>query len=531
MECTARTTQENVTPPAAVSADALETDPEFLVDRCLAEDFAARVVESYGDHCIAGVFLPWSIGLAPSGVVYPTSREGELDAQQVEETVRGKSIFVIGCTFKFKEEEVAAPRVVEQLMRFQGMCILAAHLVHRAENDIAYSQCNYGSLMEAHKAIIGLGVDDVLLDPDWAPPRLRLRIKMAQHTWSVNQARLQSVLASEPQPPPPEEVEAMEATRRQLLWEDIPREMMPHLKAMTEDLQETDTRAGEYTFTEQMMCVSGIVYQGEDKCKKKVAMKVTHKADVFTPGEVEGIYREFRFLAGHIKHPNVVRALDCFHGPKKIYTVLEFAGKQNIAQYLSDMPGHRMSETDVLRTFFALASAAAHCHSKDVSHRSISLEHVVLKPDADGKHIPILVDFRSAMIAKVGAYSTASCGTLPCVSPEVVRGGQYLPKLADCWSIGVLLLEVAGGKGSFFNAIQAEETGIKPSEIPSRVQLADNIITYFGIQGNHRAALSSMGGTESNDILAILTKLLQAEDSRSDLQQYGSAPEEPSPEE
>ncbi len=55
---------------------------------------------------------------------------------------------------------------------------------------------------------------------------------------------------------------------------------------------------------------------------RKVAVKIIHKADVFTPGEVEGIYREFRFLAGFTRHDNIVRAVDCFHGPKKIYTVL-----------------------------------------------------------------------------------------------------------------------------------------------------------------------------------------------------------------
>ncbi len=88
---------------------------------------------------------------------------------------------------------------------------------------------------------------------------------MAQHSWSINQERLQSMLAEEPQPPPPEEVEALEAAQRQLLWEDIPRELMPHFKAMTADLQETDDRVGDYTLSEKMETQRGIVWEGKDK--------------------------------------------------------------------------------------------------------------------------------------------------------------------------------------------------------------------------------------------------------------------------
>lgn len=528
MEPAVSASQENVAP--AADADTCGMNPKFLADRRLAEDFAVRVVEAFGDHCVAAVFLPWSAGIPPPGVVQPTSTDGTLDMQQVEEVLRGKSIIVIGCTFSLEEERCAASNVVKQFLQVQGgMCILAAHLIHPSESVSAYTRSNYDYLMEVHQAINELGVDDVLLDPEWEPARLKLRIRMAQHSWSINQERLQSMLAEEPQPPPPEEVEALEATQRQLLWEDIPRELMPHFKAMTTDLQETDTMVGEYTLTEQMNSQCGVVWEAKDQHNRKIAIKIIQKADVFTPGEVEGIYREFRFLAGFTRHPNIVRALDCFHDPKKIYTVMEFGGKQNLAQHLSNLPGLRMNETYALETFFALASATAHCHERDVSHRSISLEHVVMKAETDGRHTPRLVDFRSAMIAKGCTKSVAICGSLPCMAPEVLSAGPYMPKAADCWSLGVLLLEMAGGMGSFFRATQIEEAAVRkhPSDIPNRSQLANSIGTYFSIKANHRAALSCMGGLQSNEVLEILRDLLQPEDHRTNIDKFLTAPDDP----
>jgi len=487
--------------------DELEMNPEFISDRKLVEDFARRIVETWGDTCAAAVFLPWSAGIPPPGVIIPTSRQGTLDEEQLRQTMQDKTIIVVGCTFKFQEEQAAASKLVEQL-KAPHVCILAAHLLPPGNN---YLRSMYDSLMEVHQEIGRLGVDDVLLDPEWEPARLKLRLRMAQHSWSVNQNLLQSMLQEEPQPPPPEEVEQLEATHRQLLWEDIPRELMPHFKAMTADLQESPQSAGEYILKQKMETQAGIVWEGKDKKDRKVAVKIIDKADVFTPGEVEGIYREFRFLAGFTRHPNIVRAVDCFHGPNKIYTVMEFAGKQNLAQYLSDLPGLRMNEQDATGCFHQLASALAHCHARDVSHRAVSLEHVVMKPEADGTHTPKMVDFRSAMVAKEGVTSVTVCGSLPCMSPEMLCGQAYMPKPADCWGVGVLLLEMAGGKGSFFLALGIDEQKAREQDSSQRPLMAEQIGNFFKKEGSHGAALSCMGGLQSTEIVEVLQGLLTPE--------------------
>jgi serine/threonine protein kinase len=510
---------------------------EYLADRELNESFAKLVVETYGEEVVAAVCLPWTggNGNAPAGVISPTSKEGALNIGQIGEDLRSKSVIILCCTLDYPEEENAALKVVQQLKQLDGnKCILAAHLLAPGQNH--YARENYDHLMQVHQRFNRLGTNDVLLDPDWQPARLKLRIKMAVHSWKINQERLQSMLSEEPQPPPREEIQALEAAQRQLLWQDIPRELMPHFKVVNKDLEESDHTAGDYTLGAtlesrfgmgncQTQLLNGILRAGTDKKNRKVAIKINRKQDVFTPVEVEGIYREFRFLAGFVRHPNVVQALECFHGPRNVYTVMEFLPGKNLANHLSDLPGFRMNEDDVISCFSQIASAMRHCHGKDVTHRSLCLEHIVMRLTADGKHVPKLVDFRCAMIAKAGVTSVAVCGCLPCMPPEMLCEGPYQPKPADCWSIGVVLLEIAGGKGSFCQAVQLDENQVSElhtRDLASKRLLSDQIRNFFAAPGNHAVALACMGGVQNPAIQEIIENLLQPQDRRSSVNRFAA---------
>jgi len=499
---------------------------EYLADRELNESFAKLVVETYGEEVMAAVCLPWTggNGNAPAGIISPTSKEGALNIGQIGENLTAKSVIILCCTFDYPEEENAALKVVQQLKQLDGnKCIVAAHLLAPGQNH--YARENYDHLMQVHQRFNRLGTNDVLLDPDWQPARLKLRIKMAIHSFKLNQERLQSMLSEEPQPPPREEIQALEAAQRQLLWQDIPRELMPHFKGVKEDLEESDHTAGDYTLGATLESRFGILREGTDKKNRKVAIKINRKQDVFTPVEVEGIYREFRFLAGFVRHPNLVQALECFHGPQNVYTVMEFLPGKNLSKHLSDLPGFRMNEDDAIACFSQVASAMRHCHGKDVTHRSLCLEHIVMRRTADGKHVPKIVDFRCAMIAKAGFTSVAVCGCLPCMPPEMLCEGPYQPKPADCWSLGVVLLEIAGGKGSFCQAVQLDENDLSDfhtRDLASKRLLSDRITNFFAVPGNHTVALACMGGVQNPAIQEILENLLQPHDRRSSVDRFAA---------
>jgi len=286
---------------------------------------------------------------------------------------------------------------------------------------------------------------------------------------------------------------------------------------------------GDYKLVSKMVCNCGAVWAARDKHGEPVAIKCIDKQKVFTPGEVEGINREYRFLQGFIRHPNIVKAFDFLHSQTYVYIILEHVGNENLAQHLSNLPGKRLDADASLGIFRQLVSGLAHCHEKNITHRSVSPEHVVLsKNETDESLIPHLVDFHTAMVAKAGVMSRSVCGKLPCIAPEVLSGELYIPISADVWSVGILLLEMAGGLESLVKAVDItpEEADILQMN-EEQVQASSNKVRdYFAIAGNHENALAHLNGVHNEEIRTNLKSLLVLPIDRPSLQTLYPAPEE-----
>merc|ERR1719215_1768258 len=115
---------------------------------------------------------------------------------------------------------------------------------------------------------------------------------------------------------------------------------------MPSDWEETEDRLGNYSLGARFQTRLGTVRKGIDEKNRNVGVKIIRKCDVFMAGDVESIYREFRFIAGFVRHPNIVRGLDCFHSPLNVYIVMEFVGQQNLSQYLCSKSGQQLNEED-----------------------------------------------------------------------------------------------------------------------------------------------------------------------------------------
>merc|ERR1712061_985298 len=131
-------------------------------------------------------------------------------------------------------------------------------------------------------------------------------------------------------------------------------------------------------------------------------MGVISKDKIHTPGELEGIYREFRFLSGLLHHAHIVRCSDMLHATNSVYLVIDYAGQFNLAQVVSSLPGQRLDEEATLHCFEQIVRSLVYCHSKDVSHRNLMLEHIVLSEPVDSKFHCTLIDFNCAMVARGG---------------------------------------------------------------------------------------------------------------------------------
>jgi len=472
-------------------------------DLQLVEDFAVAASQGVGDECLLVVLRPWSTGDPPPGVLAPGGEAGTLDEETITQAAAQKTVVLVPCTFATVEEQEGAARVLPQFSSAEHVCVIMAQLL---QPDLELDQETNDVIMRRYDALVAMGVDEVLLDPKPEPASLRRVVSISRAVWELNARRMQLMLDAEPENATEDEVESLQARHRRLLWEGIPPVLMPHFAKLDRNLTETSHTLDQYRLVRRLDTKGGNVLLAVGERNATRIIKVIDKDKLMTPGELEGIYREFRFLSEIVRHPNVVRCLGMLHSPSRVYLIFEYAGNQNLSQLLVASPGQRLDEVEALECFDQIARGLAYCHSKDVAHRNVSMDNVVvLRASSNDIYTFRLVDFYSAMVARNDVTSMTICGGLPCIAPEMALGRPYIPRLADCWSLGIVLLEVGGGKGTLSNCLPYDPDHAENAIIASMVE------NFFSAEGGHAAALSFMGAVRNQDILNLLVRLVQPE--------------------
>mmetsp|Transcript_58680 Transcript_58680/g.107316 ORF Transcript_58680/g.107316 Transcript_58680/m.107316 type:complete len:348 (+) Transcript_58680:1-1044(+) len=326
---------------------------------------------------------------------------------------------------------------------------------------------------------------------------------MAACTWKTNTQRMQHMLANQPDPLSEADATALHKQHQHLLWDSIPRALMPQFSLVKNIPNESATSIANYVFGERFVTELGVVTRAYDTSKSNelVVIKILDKSNIFSPMELEGIYREVRFLTEVLRHPNIARCREHLHSREFLYMVFDYAGEHNLASWLPLQPGSRFQERDeVLQCFKETATGLAYCHSKDAAHRNITLKHVVIQANPNGKFHCTIVDFRRAMVVRGNTPSTIQVGTLPYTALEAISG-SYRPVCADCWSMGILLLEMAGGIGSTFAA-----TGTNIQSVPRLFKLSAENVFLQGLSNGK--ALTVLGAKHDAEICSLLDALL-----------------------
>jgi len=474
-----------------------DTDIDYV------ETCAVHVAKTRGKGAVVVMLRPWSNQQQKYSNIHaprPGEEGGTLDQQALEAALALEKLILVPCTLSEPEEEVGARKIVASLLTLSHACIIALQLLPLG---FTLGLDNIDFVMARHDGILGYGVDDIMINPDLEPDKLQRTINILRTNWDYNLQRQELIWQAEPPPVSMDTLNSLEHRHQKLLWESVPKALLPCLPPVDTSLTETTVEVGKFRM------LSRIATRSNDKTiirvlshkQESYVLKVFSKARVMMPVQLEAICREFSYSKLKLTHPHIVKCHQLIHSQTRLYMVLDNAGPMNLMNILSSSPGRCLEETAALACWSQLASALEYCHSFDIAHRQVCPEHVVVIVKHGGGHICRLVDFSAAVTQKTGKYCGVT-GALPFVAPETVVAPQYLPMKADCWSAGAVLLETAGGLQSIESAVGFQST-------TDQLQNAANLLVqYFGRQHAHATALGFMQGVESMKVVEIIKQLM-----------------------
>ncbi|KIV82471.1 serine/threonine-protein kinase ark1 [Exophiala sideris] len=189
----------------------------------------------------------------------------------------------------------------------------------------------------------------------------------------------------------------------------------------------------------------GRVYLARERSSGFVcALKVLHKSEL-QQGKVEKQVRREIEIQSNLRHPNILRLFGHFHDSKRVFLILEFAGKGELYKHLRKE--HRFPEWKAAQYIAQMAAALKYLHKKHVMHRDIKPENILV-----GIHGEIKIsDFGWSVHAPNNRRQTM-CGTLDYLPPEMLKPGSsdnFYNEKVDLWSLGVLTYEFLVGEAPF----------------------------------------------------------------------------------
>nr|XP_033954501.1 MAP/microtubule affinity-regulating kinase 4 isoform X3 [Pseudochaenichthys georgianus] len=174
---------------------------------------------------------------------------------------------------------------------------------------------------------------------------------------------------------------------------------------------------------------------------KEVAIKIIDKTQL-NPTSLQKLFREVRIMKG-LNHPNIVQLFEVIETDKTLYLIMEYASGGEVFDYL--VSHGRMKEVEARAKFRQIVSAVNYCHTKNIVHRDLKAENLLLDADANIK----IADFGFSNEFTLGNKLDTFCGSPPYAAPELFQGKKYDGPEVDVWSLGVILYTLVSGSLPF----------------------------------------------------------------------------------
>ena len=175
---------------------------------------------------------------------------------------------------------------------------------------------------------------------------------------------------------------------------------------------------------------------------------------------VQVLRHEYELLHGLGDHPNIVRWENLYLSCNQVGLVLELVPGGDCQQLLQRHGC--LSEPAVHAMISQLRSALAYVHGRDVLHRDVKLENLLVNTDV-WPPVLKLCDFGHASAVADAQGEIEFYGTPGYAAPEVLRGPVWA-FAADVWALGVVMFALLANSLPF----ERERSWLRPPDFSGR---------------------------------------------------------------
>lgn len=180
----------------------------------------------------------------------------------------------------------------------------------------------------------------------------------------------------------------------------------------------------------------------------EVAIKILFSNLARDTNKRDRFLREAR-IQHRLNHPNIVRVSDIIEQGDLSGFVMEWCNSGTLLHMLQKANGP-LSNAQLSHLFPMMVDALGYAHAKDVVHRDLKPQNILLHVVED-RIEPKIADFGIAKtVGELGLTRTGEVmGTLEYASPEQLKDSKSVNHRSDIYNIGVLLYRMATGRLPF----------------------------------------------------------------------------------
>ena len=175
--------------------------------------------------------------------------------------------------------------------------------------------------------------------------------------------------------------------------------------------------------------------------QKKYAMKIYDKEKINSNSKKRCVYNEIKILK-IINHKNIAKLYEVIKTDKQILIVQELVEGISLRDYynkeIRNQKGISIHKEYVFKNIFKqIFDAMNYLHKKNIAHRDIKLENILMKKNYEIK----IIDFGFASYNPENQVQSFYCGTPNYMPPEIAKKEPYIGQYADLWSLGILVFK------------------------------------------------------------------------------------------